>query len=329
MGGGGDSVEADQCALNRLMNNQGIILYFFCRMTTHRATVEVPRALTQLTIGICCLAFSPVLVRMANVGPVMAAFYRLLLAQPVLLLLMVPRIRSGVPMPCTWCARGWAWLSGVFLALNLVLWNRSLGMICVANASLIDNLAPLFITLFAWLAMGERPSGRLACGMLLAILGTGLLLLGEGGGLAGINNSRLLTGHFIALVGALLYAAYFLALQQALKRGAYQRIMLASCFAATVTLIPLMLLSSGSLLPHGWMAWLTLGAMALLVHCAGQGLVGKGFAGLPAATASLLLLLQPVVSAILAWGLFDESLGALQIAGAGTVLAGIYWGGKK
>ena len=69
--------------------------------------------------------------------------------------------------------------------------------------------------------------------------------------------------------------------------------------------------------------------MALLVHCAGQGLVGKGFAKLPAATASLLLLMQPVVSALLAWGIFSESLGVLQIAGAGVVLAGIYWGGKK
>jgi len=286
------------------------------------------RAFLQLSMGICCLAFSPVLVRIADVGPVTAAFYRLLLAQPVLLLLLLPKIRHGESLACSWCGRFWAALSGIFLALNLVLWNRSLSMISVANASLIDSLAPLFITLFAWLVMGERPSNKLALGMMLAVLGTGLLVVGEAG-LSGLHSSRVLDGHMIALLGALLYAAYFLALQQAMRRGAFSRVMLDSGIAATLTLVPLMFFSAGAMWPHGWMAWLTLGGMALLVHCAGQGLVGKGFASLPAATASLLLLMQPVVSAILAWGIFDESLGALQIAGAGTVLAGIYWGGKK
>lgn len=286
-------------------------------------------ALLQLTVGICCLAFSPVLVRVADVGPVAAAFYRLLLAQPVLALLLLPRLHSGEPLDCSWCGRLWAWLSGVFLALNLVLWNRSLSLISVANASLIDSLAPLFITLFAWIVLGERPSNKLAIGMVLAVVGTVLLIMGEGGGLAGIYNPRVLTGHVVGLVGALLYAAYFLALQQALRRGAFPRIMLASGLAATVTLMPLMMLSSGTIWPHGLMAWLALGCMALLVHCAGQGLVGQGFAKLPAATASLLLLAQPVVSAVLAWGIFSESLDVLQIAGAGVVLAGIYWGGKS
>ncbi|BEV73234.1 MULTISPECIES: DMT family transporter [unclassified Paludibacterium] len=287
------------------------------------------RALFQLVVGIFCLAFSPILVRLTDVGPVAAAFFRLLLAQPVLLLLLIPRITSGESLDCPWCARWWAWLSGVFLALNLVLWNQSLTMISIANASLVDSLAPLFITLFAWWGMGERPSRQLGVGMLLAVIGTVLLILGEGGGLSGLQDRHLLAGHLVALLGALLYAAYFLALKQALRRGAFPRVMLASCMAATATLIPLMLWRGGSWWPHGWVAWSVLGAMALLVHCAGQGLVGKGFDRLPAATASLMLLTQPVVSAILAWGLFSEALGVLQIAGAGTVLAGVWWGGKK
>jgi drug/metabolite transporter (DMT)-like permease len=286
-------------------------------------------ALFQLSLGICCLAFSPILVRIADVGPVAAAFYRLLFAQPVLVLLLIPRARSGQPLDCSWCARGWAWLSGVFLALNLVLWNQSLSLISIANASLVDSLAPLFITLFAWLVLKEKPSNKLALGMALAMLGTVLLIVGEGGGLASIHNSRLLSGHLVALLGAVLYAAYFLALQQAMRRGAFPRVMLASCMAATVTLVPLMMLTGGSIWPQSLAGWFALAALALLVHCAGQGLVGMGFAKLPAATASLLLLLQPVVSAALAWGLFSEALGTLQIAGAGTVLAGIYWGGKK
>ena len=244
------------------------------------------RALVQLTLGVCCLAASPLLVRLSHVGPIASAFYRLLLAQPVLLLLMYGRLGTvSVRAPeAGRHHRVWAWLAGACLGLNLALWNQSLTMISVANATLIDNLAPVFIALFAWFAFGERPGARLGAGMLLAIGGASLLALGE-------------------------------------------RVMLQSSLAATLTLAPLMLISGEHWWPQGWMAWGILLMMALCVHCAGQGLVGKGFAALPASSASLLLLLQPVISAALAWLMFGEALGALQLAGASAVLAGLYWAG--
>ncbi|NKF30750.1 EamA family transporter, partial [Pseudomonas sp. BGM005] len=43
----------------------------------------------------------------------------------------------------------------------------------------------------------------------------------------------------------------------------------------------------------------------------------------PPAFSSLTLLLQPVVAAILAWVLLNETIGTMQALGAAVVLAGI------
>jgi drug/metabolite transporter, DME family len=42
-----------------------------------------------------------------------------------------------------------------------------------------------------------------------------------------------------------------------------------------------------------------------------------------ATVASIVTLLEPVLAAVLAWAIFDEQLGALGVAGAGLLIAGL------
>ena len=73
--------------------------------------------------------------------------------------------------------------------------------------------------------------------------------------------------------------------------------------------------------------WLWLGAAILLGGIAGPVALMYGLVGTPAAAASLLLNLEPVFTALLAWFLFAENfdrriaLGMLAIVGGGVVLA--------
>ena len=60
-----------------------------------------------------------------------------------------------------------------------------------------------------------------------------------------------------------------------------------------------------------------------LMHVAGQGSIAWALGRLPAATASVVVLVQPVVAAILGWMLFAEALGPVQALGAGIALAGV------
>ena len=90
-----------------------------------------------------------------------------------------------------------------------------------------------------------------------------------------------------------------------------------------MALLPLALLAPGPFWPAGVDGWLVLIALALVTQVAGQGLIVYALAHLPAAFGSVSLLVQPVIAAGLAWLLFAEALGPLELAGAGLVLAGI------
>ncbi|MCI3131255.1 EamA family transporter [Phenylobacterium aquaticum] len=69
----------------------------------------------------------------------------------------------------------------------------------------------------------------------------------------------------------------------------------------------------------GWGACIGLGIM----HVAGQGSIAWALGRLPAATASVVVLIQPVVAALLGWWLFGELFGHLQMLGAAIALSGV------
>ena len=71
--------------------------------------------------------------------------------------------------------------------------------------------------------------------------------------------------------------------------------------------------------PGGWAACVGLG----LMHVAGQGSIAWAMGRLPTPTASVVVLVQPVVAAGLGYVLFAEALGPLQALGATVTLGGV------
>jgi drug/metabolite transporter (DMT)-like permease len=71
--------------------------------------------------------------------------------------------------------------------------------------------------------------------------------------------------------------------------------------------------------PGGWGASIGLG----IVHVAGQGLIAWALGRLPAATAAVTVLVQPVVAALVGWMLVGERLCAWLVAGASLALSGV------
>jgi drug/metabolite transporter (DMT)-like permease len=69
--------------------------------------------------------------------------------------------------------------------------------------------------------------------------------------------------------------------------------------------------------------------LAIIAHVLGQGLIVAGVGRTPAALAGILLLVQPVAAALVAWPLFGETLTLVQIAGAALVLAGVWLAGRR
>ena len=115
-----------------------------------------------------------------------------------------------------------------------------------------------------------------------------------------------------------------LAIKAATERTSTAGIMAVSTSVAALALLPHALVSADVFLPQSTAGWLVLLGLALIPHIAGQSLIAYGFAHLPAAFSSVSLLLQPVLAALYAWALLNESVGTMQMLGGLVVLAGIY-----
>ncbi|HEV2239423.1 MAG TPA: EamA family transporter, partial [Streptosporangiaceae bacterium] len=87
-------------------------------------TGNARRPLLLAVLGAACISASAILVKLAGTGTATTAFFRCFLALPVLVALAVAEQRRHGPRPAA--ARGGALLAGLFLAVDLVLWNHTI-----------------------------------------------------------------------------------------------------------------------------------------------------------------------------------------------------------
>ena len=273
-------------------------------------------ALGALFLGATCIALSPIFVRLSEAGPTATAFWRVALAVPPLWLLLL--LREKTPQSTALWPLYLA--AGLAFAGDLAFWHSSIKLTSVANATLLANLASLFVTLAAWIFLRQRPSRLFLAGLGAALLGVGLLVH------TSLQFPRTaLTGDALGVVTAMFYAAYILAVKGLRDQGATTlRLMAVTSTITAFILLPAALATGEQFFPATPAGWSILVGLALVSHAAGQGLIAYALAHLPASFSSVGLLLQPVAAALFAWLLLAEPLVALQVAGGLVVLAGIY-----
>jgi drug/metabolite transporter (DMT)-like permease len=273
-------------------------------------------ALGALLLGATCIALSPIFVRLSEAGPTATAFWRVALALPALWGLLWHKDRkprSAAQWPLMLAA-------GFAFAGDLAFWHASIQLTSVANSTLLANLASLFVTLAAWVFLGQRPSPAFLAGLGAALLGVSLLVHSS----LEFSSTGLL-GDALGVVTAMFYAGYILAVKALRDRGeAALRVMALTSTITAILLLPAALAAGEPFFPATPAGWLILLGLALVSHAAGQGLIAYALAHLRAAFSSVSLLFQPVMAALFAWLLLAEPLAALQVAGGLVVLAGIY-----
>jgi drug/metabolite transporter (DMT)-like permease len=274
-------------------------------------------AVAALFAGAAAIGTSAVLVKLTDVGPVSSAFWRVALALPVLWLWARMSDRGPEDRADPKAFRLLA-LTGFFFAGDLAVWHWSIVLTSVANATLLANCAPIFVTLAAWLLFRRVPRAQFVVGLATAIAGMALLLRGDFG-----HSGSQLVGDALGIVTAMFYAAYQLTVTRARKAISTARIMAVSGAVTAAILLPIALASGERFFPATAAGWTPLVALALISQAGGQSLIAYAMAHLPATFSSVGLLLQPVVAAALAWIVLGESLTTMAIAGGVLVLAGI------
>jgi drug/metabolite transporter (DMT)-like permease len=281
---------------------------------TLRAHEAQPRwqALAVLVFGACVIGLSPIFVRLTTTGPAAAGFWRLFFALPFLAV-MTRRVSGPLRQPSRI-----ALIAGLMFALDLGFWHYGVKFTSVTNATVLSNLTPLVVTAFAWIFLKQRPGAFFLLAVTVAVAGSWIMTMDKGGG-PGVDPPL---GNALSATTALWYALYMLAIGEGRKTEAASRLMYWSSAVGT----PLLLLASLALgervLPltlAGWAACLGLG----LMHVAGQGSIAWAMGRLPTPTASVVVLVQPVVAAWLGYLLFGEAIGPMQALGAAVALTGV------
>ena len=275
-------------------------------------------ALAALVFGALVIGTTPILVRLAACGPASAGFWRLTFAAPLLAAMTIGRpgvsffTRLGTP------TRAMA-LAGVAFALDLGCWHYGIRYTSVANATVLPNLTPVLVTLVGWWLFKERPRPIFLVGMVAALAGAVLMAGATGAAHPGPLPH---VGDLLSVSTALWYGLYFLAVRWARRADSARRVMLWSSLVGAPLLLVTALAMGETILPAtlgGWAAVAGLG----LAHVLGQGSIAWALGRLPASTASVTVLVQPVAAAALAYGLFGETLTLWQTTGAAVALLGV------
>jgi drug/metabolite transporter (DMT)-like permease len=285
-----------------------------------------PRGLVYavLAAAVAVVSTASILIRFAQaqgVPSLAIAALRLGIAVALLTPLALPSLRRELPR-LSHRDLALAAASGAVLALHFAAWITSLEHTSVASSAALVTTNPVWVGIVSWLVLRERIRPVVAAGIVLGLAGSGLILASAPA--EGAAAPRPLLGNALALCGALAASAYLL-----IGRGLRARLSLLSYVWIAYGMAALVLLCAATV-SGALAAPLSPAALALLVAlAAGPQLLGHtgvnwAVRHVPATVVALAILGEPVGAAALAWLLFDEGFAALQLAGFGVLLCGIF-----
>lgn len=270
-----------------------------------------------LLVGILSLTFSSLFIRWSQAPGPVVSFYRMAVAAVVLLpfYLLQPRVARQA---------GAKWillpiLAGVFSGLDHATWGFSLASTNVANATLLNNIAPLWVALVAFFLWKERLGGRFWGGLALVLAGAAFVLGSDFLAHPGVGS-----GDLLAAGSSFFYAGYFLFTQRSREHLNTLTHLWLMVVTAGLVLIPINVVAGFPLWGYGLPAILSFLGAALISQVAGYLSLGYALGVLPASLVAPTMIVQPVLTAILAVPLAGEPLSWTQVVGGLTVVAGIY-----
>jgi len=279
----------------------------------------------RVLAGAAMISFAPVFVRLVHVPPTTSAFYRTLIGGVMLLsLVRLRKERLGFSRGALLALAG----AGLFFALDLWAWHRSIWFVGPGLSTLLANFQVFFLALAGIVLFRERLRKELVIAIPLAIAGLTLIV--------GFDWNRLGSeyrwGVFYGLLTAVAYAAYILSLRRARVGGSRASVAgdlaVASLFSAAALLISVFA-EGVSLAVPSFADGALLVAYALVAQVLGWLLISSSLKDVPASLVGLLLLLQPTLAFVWDVLIFGRGFGGMEIGGAVLALMAIYLGSRR
>jgi drug/metabolite transporter (DMT)-like permease len=286
------------------------------------AKPRVPRSVfVALALGIIAGASAGISTRYAlaeNISPLAIAFFRLVMAWALLTPIVLARYRDDLRR-LTRRDLMWGAAAGVVMALHFVLWSASLAFASIMVATVIVCSSPIWTALFEVTFLKARLTRLILFGLILAVIGNVIIALAS----SAQGGTNQIIGGGLALVAAIAIAA-----QRTIGRDLRRHLpifpflwFMYGCGALFLTLI---MFATGTPVigysPRGYF-WLFI--LTLLPQLMGHGAFNYALGYFSATITSLIVQLQPPISTIIAFIVFHEVPGALQLLGGVVIVSGV------
>lgn len=277
------------------------------------------------TVGI----FVQRLYSLSEANPLSVGLFRLAIASPVLLLVCTNHL-------------GWQTfriarrdlmlmlLTGAMTAFYQVCYFAAIGYIGVAAATLITLCtAPVWVAMLALILLRERLSLWVLLAGSCAIGGTILLVNIDSGAVT--VQSKTAWGIFLALNSAVGYASVTLCSRSLAGRYHPLQSLTVSFLAGTILLFPVTL-TTGLVFQYSVEGWMSLLYLGIVTTALAYLLYFSGIRYTSATVASIVTLVEPLTSTLLAWWVIGERLDTGGFMGGGLLILSIgllYWEGLR
>lgn len=273
-----------------------------------------------ILFGAFIISFSGVWVKLAEVTPTASAFYRVFFG--FLFLLAICFVR-GDPWRLSGRHLAWAFLCGLFFALDLFCWHASIHYIGPGLATILGNFQVFFLAAFGILFLKEKPSLRFLLAIPVTVFG---LLLVVGIHWQSLTHEYRL-GILLGLLTAVSYSAFLLILRKLQVAGGtcsfFFNLMLVS--GTTALFLGGYMAQTGETFTIPDNTSLTaLLCLGLLSQTAGWSLIANAMPKISASLTGFVLLLQPALAFLWDVLLFARTTSLINWLGILMILGALY-----
>lgn len=274
-------------------------------------------AYLALIFSVAVMGSSAIFVKWANAPGAVFGFYRMVVAITI----------SAVPFSLqtkrntTYSSPRHFWLAilgGLFLALNLSVWNNAALVTSAANATLFGNTSVFWVALGAIVFFREQLRAAFWGGLLLAIVGVFVIL-----GQDFLVHPTLGIGDLMAILAGVFYSVFFLATARAREKLSAFVAWWVSSLVSALALLVITLVLQLPLFGYPMQTYLSILGAAILIQIGGYLAVNYVLGYISPSIVSSTLLAQPVFAAIYGVFLLGQPITAAQVIGGTLMLCGI------
>ena len=268
-----------------------------------------------LFIGIICISIFPILIKLQLNSGLISAFYRMAIALGLLLPFVLLKKKFLLPKKKVFLA---AILCGVLFASDVAVWNIAIQKSSATQATLLTNLAPVWVGIISFLFLKNKPAINFWIGTLVALAGMITLV-----GFEFFIELNFGLAFSLAILSGILYAIYILVSKNVLSQIDVYTFMTITLFSSTLFLGIVCYMADETFYGFSIKAWFILFIQGAVCQLTAWLLISYATQNMRATRVSVSLLSQGVIATFLAWLFIDEQVTLQMILGGIILLFGI------